>query len=184
MFCYIDHMSAPMLTAEVWDQLDPAAGRLSTRSRVTVLILFAAAFFVAAAVLVAWHLNAFTPNNYVDLVRGDFTGDGTTGHARLVLRVHNYNGLDEHITGLHFDSPGATMTSPRSLHLTVPAHHSRRITVVIQVADCALARKHKYTRIDMVTAQLWWHRSSMLVGRGAGNGLSTVARQACNTYRH
>jgi hypothetical protein len=136
MSCYIDHMSDPLLTDEVWRQLDPDAGRLSPVERRRVTIAIGVVCTLAIAALLVRLSGVIVPNIAIGTTA--FSGVDTGPRTFFqTLNVHNGGWRAEEVVAVARPPRGMRITAVDGLPISIPADSEAHVTVHYVVDDCS-----------------------------------------------
>jgi hypothetical protein len=126
------------ISDEVWDQLDPDAGRPSPRDRKRVRAAVAAATVLAVTVAGLWWIGALRPLVSVDDKR--FRTTGEPGTFALTVRLSNDARLTRHIRSVGRSGPGLQLISVEA-PAELAGWTSEEMTLHYRVTDCASVPK-------------------------------------------
>jgi len=139
MSCYIDHMTDPPLTDEVWRQLDPDAGRLPPGERRRVTIAIGVVCTLGIAALLVRLSGVIVPN----IAIGTTAASGVEGGQHTffqTMSVHNGGWRTERVVGVGQPASAIRVTAVDGLPLSIPAGSEAQLTVHYLVEDCAAVR--------------------------------------------
>lgn len=139
-----------MAEANVYDQLDHTAGRLSARTIRLLRIAIALAMVVAAGVVVLLHSGLVTPRlGWPD--SGGWGMESGPGRLSFTVPVQNQGWVPVTIVGIGRSQPGLQLQPPlRGLFpLTLQPGQSVELTLDYRVTDCAQRGKLSPVAIDV-----------------------------------
>ena len=138
MSCYIDHMSDPLLTDEVWRQLDPDAGRLSRGDRRKVAVAIGLVGCLGVAAVLVRLSGLIVPNIAIGMTAS--SGVDSQQHTFFqTINVHNGGWRTETVVGVAGPPRGVRITAVDGLPVSISADSESHVTVHYVVDDCALA---------------------------------------------
>jgi len=136
MSCYIDHMTGPLLTDEVWRQLDPDAGRLPPGERRRVAIAIGLVCILGIAALLVRLSGLVVPNIAVGTTVS--SGADSTQHTFFqTLNVHNGGWRPEKVVGVANPQQRVRVTAVDGLPVSIPVDSEAHVTVHYVVDDCS-----------------------------------------------
>ena len=129
---------ARAVSDEVWQQLDPKAGRLSRRTTMRLRWAVLAAIVLAVVTGLVWQSGAVTPHLARDEhAGGSWSSDFITWRIEFLLTVHNYGWFSATVVGAGQPGPGLELLEVRgAFPTTLNPGENMEIALVYRVADC------------------------------------------------
>lgn len=153
------------ISDEVWNQLDPDAGRLSPRDRRRGRAVLASATVVTVAVASLWWIGALRPRMSVN--EGHYVAHSSAEDATFSLTVQLANDarLTERIRSVGRSGPGLQLISVEA-PAELAGWTSQELTLHYRVTDCAAVPKGAWP-IPVRVENPWqiWGTSTVWVAR-------------------
>jgi hypothetical protein len=134
-------ITPPLLSDEVWAQLDPHAGRLSRRGMLRLWLAIAVALAVIVGLGVALRGGIVSPQLAFEPTNGNGSSKGAISAQSPAtwnqnVTVTNNGWLSVTITKIGGDLPGARLASIQSLPVRIAPHQHVDLTLTYSIVDC------------------------------------------------